>query len=88
MATQQVLQEAFEKAKTLANDTEGWKEEKRDNVAVLTSKNFPECPINCFRVAGTVNASPEKAAELLWNWRKPEWQKFATDVEGKCVFSH
>jgi hypothetical protein len=49
----QAIEEAWNRANTLASETEGWKEEKKDDVALLTSKNFEGCPVNCFKVVGT-----------------------------------
>ena len=77
----QAIEEAWNRANTLASETEGWKEEKKDDVAFLTSKNFEGCPVNCFKVVGVVNATPKAAVDLLWGWRKEEWQRFAPDIE-------
>jgi hypothetical protein len=51
----QAIEEAWNRANTLASETEGWKEEKKDDVALLTSKNFEGCPVNCFKVVGTLS---------------------------------
>jgi hypothetical protein len=49
----QAVEDAWNRAQALATETEGWKEEKKDDVALLTSKNFEGCPVNCFKVVGT-----------------------------------
>jgi len=77
----QATEEAWNRAQTLVSETDGWTEEKRDSTAVLTSKNFEGCPINCFKVVGVVDTTPKQAVDLLWGWRKPEWQRFSPDVE-------
>jgi len=48
----EAVEQAWARAQVLAEETDGWKEEKRDDVAVLTSKLLEGCPVNCFKVVG------------------------------------
>jgi len=77
----EAVEQAWARAQVLAEETDGWKEEKRDDVAVLTSKLLEGCPVNCFKVVGVVNASPKAVVDLLWSWGKAQWQSFAPDIE-------
>jgi len=76
-----VVQEAWALAKERKDETDGWQEEKKDDAATMWSKNFAANPINCFKVQGTIQAKPQQLADMMWGWRKEEWQRFAPDID-------
>jgi len=44
--------------------------------------NIKNIILLCGGALGVVDTTPKQAVDLLWGWRKPEWQRFSPDVEG------
>ena len=75
------IQDAIKEALAVAKETDGWKVSDESNGAKLDLKAVPGSSINAARVKGTVRASPEKLADLMFGWAEADWKKWSPDIE-------
>ncbi len=80
-----IADETFSLASQLIADQEGWTVVNEADGVLLESKPRQGSYINCYRVQGLVDKTPQEGAEWMWKWRLGEWQKFTPDLQEVTV---